>query len=188
MSSVVTFTLIILLFAIHSIAAAKILSKKTSVFENDGMYTTRMVAVVYGDYDRFVDRMSDVHNYIDMGVPYLVAVRVISKSPKRWVVWTHMYSFPMRAKYYTHVNIQRGSKKTKAYFKLLSTRGRYEVDHDYEHLSGYTTVHKIPNQKNKYRVNTVTNVKFKPSIIEFEGFIKGKLKHQVEGALRAFSN
>jgi len=66
---------VIILF-VNTTFAARVVSKNISVLERNDMFITHTKAVLVGNYQRYINRMLDVRNSKNMGLPYLVDVRL----------------------------------------------------------------------------------------------------------------
>lgn len=182
--------LLIGMFMATSVMAAKILSKSISVSENNDVFTTRVNAVLQGDYNRYVDRMLDLRNFPKMGVPFIQEARIVRGGPANRVAWTHIYTWPVRSKFYTRTKTNRGAKKTTISYNLIPKSGPYPSDHTNLILRGNTTVQVISGKgKNtRFKVTSRSLTKLKPGTISVDFIMKRKLREQADGSIRAFAN
>lgn len=171
-------------------AQAKIISKSMTLSEAKGEYTLTLNVVLQGDYTRFIERLMDVEKYPAMEVPNVVEAHKISENPHKRIVWMHMSSFPIQAKYYMLFNYAQGKKSTVVNFDLIPKSGSYEEKHDFEKLSGHMLI-KVNSgtaQKGMYSFQSTTRLRFKPGVVDVPEITIDKLIFQAQWGLRVFAN
>jgi hypothetical protein len=140
--------------------AANIEQLNVNVTGSKGQYTSVTDAILVGDYNRYITRWRDIDHYADMGVPNIVE----SKDLGGGLSWVHMSVFLKKTMYYTQSRVQLGPQISTLHFSLVPKRGSYPEKHEYQTLTGDTTIKVISGsgENTKFSVHTVNHVVFKP--------------------------